>query len=72
MFSRIWTKASTHDCSAQCDKLRTLLSESDTVLVGAGSGLSTAAGFTYDGERFDRYFSDFAEKYHIRDIDGCP
>lgn len=68
MFSRIWTKASTHDCSAQCDKLRTLLSESDTVLVGAGSGLSTAAGFTYDGERFDRYFSDFAEKYHIRDM----
>lgn len=68
MFSRIWTKASTHDCSAQCDKLRTLLSESDTILVGAGSGLSTAAGFTYDGERFDRYFSDFAEKYHIRDM----
>ena len=68
MFSRIWTKASTHDCSAQCDKPRTLLSESDTVLVGAGSGLSTAAGFTYDGERFDRYFSDFAEKYHIRDM----
>lgn len=68
MFSRIWTKASTHDCSAQCDKLRTLLSKSDTVLVGAGSGLSTAAGFTYDGERFDRYFSDFAEKYHIRDM----
>lgn len=68
MFSRVWTKASTHDCSAQCDKLRTLLSKSDTVLVGAGSGLSTAAGFTYDGERFDRYFSDFAEKYHIRDM----
>lgn len=68
MFSRIWTKASTHDCSAQCDKLRTLLSESNTILVGAGSGLSTAAGFTYDGERFDRYFSDFAEKYHIRDM----
>lgn len=68
MFSRIWTKASTHDCSAQCDKLRTLLSESDTILVGAGSGLSTAAGFTYDGERFDHYFSDFAEKYHIRDM----
>ena len=68
MFSRIWTKASTHDCSVQCDKLRTLLSESDTILVGAGSGLSTAAGFTYDGERFDRYFSDFAEKYHIRDM----
>ena len=45
-----------------------LLSESDTILVGAGSGLSTAAGFTYDGERFDHYFSDFAEKYHIRDM----
>jgi len=38
------------------------------VIVGAGSGLSTAAGYTYSGERFNKYFSDFAEKYHIKDM----
>jgi len=42
--------------------------EADAVIIGAGSGLSTAAGFTYSGERFNKYFSDFAEKYHIKDM----
>lgn len=37
-------------------------------MAGAGSGLSTAAGLTYSGERFERYFGDFIEKYHIPDI----
>ena len=38
------------------------------VLIGAGSGLSTAAGFTYSGERFHKYFQDFADTYGITDI----
>lgn len=33
-----------------------------------GAGLSTAAGFTYDGERFERYLGDFGEKYHFADM----
>ena len=37
-------------------------------MIGAGAGLSTSAGFTYDGERFEKYFSDFAAKYGIRDM----
>lgn len=37
-------------------------------MVGAGSGLSTSAGLTYSGERFERYFGDFIEKYHISDM----
>ena len=37
-------------------------------MIGAGAGLSSAAGFTYIGERFEKYFSDFAEKYGIRDM----
>ena len=37
-------------------------------MLGAGAGLSTAAGFTYSGERFSRYFSDFAEKYDFHDM----
>lgn len=50
------------------EKLRRALDEADTVIIGAGSGLSTAAGYTYSGERFNKYFSDFAEKYKIQDI----
>ncbi len=49
-------------------RLRDALSEADTVIIGAGSGLSIAAGYTYSGERFGRYFSDFAKKYHIKDM----
>ena len=44
------------------------LQECEAVVIGAGSGLSTAAGYTYTGERFQKYFADFAEKYGIRDM----
>lgn len=37
-------------------------------MIGAGSGLSTTAGFTYSGERFTKYFSDFIKKYHFKDM----
>jgi len=37
-------------------------------VIGAGAGLSASAGFTYSGERFEKYFGDFKEKYHIRDM----
>ena len=57
-----------NSCSAQIDRLRAALREADAVVVGAGSGMSASAGFTYSGERFDRYFSDFAKKYGIRDM----
>ncbi len=68
MFSKIWTKTSTPDFSAQIERLKTAIAEADTIVIGAGAGLSTAAGFTYSGERFERYFSDFAAKYGIRDM----
>ena len=38
------------------------------LVIGAGAGLSTSAGLTYSGERFNRYFYDFAEWFGIRDI----
>ena len=68
MFSRIWTKKSTPNYSAQIKNLQTTLSEADTVVIGAGAGLSTSAGFVYTGERFEKYFSDFAAKYGIKDM----
>lgn len=49
-------------------RLRQELAEADCVLIGAGAGLSTSAGFVYDGERFEKYFSDFAARFGIRDM----
>lgn len=40
----------------------------DTIIIGAGAGLSTSAELTYSGERFERYFFDFAEKFGIRNM----
>ena len=68
MFSRIWTKPSTKSCSEQLERLQTALWDCDAVVIGAGAGLSTSAGFVYTGERFEKYFSDFAAKYGIKDM----
>ena len=68
MFSRIWTKLSTQSCSEPLERLKAALRDCDAVVIGVGSGLSTAAGFTYNGERFEKYFSDFAAKYGIQDM----
>ena len=68
MFSRIRIKPSTKSCSEQVERLKTALQGCDAVVIGAGSGLSAAAGFTYTGERFEEHLSDFARKYGIRDM----
>lgn len=54
--------------SQQIERLSKALRDTDTVLIGAGAGLSTAAGLTYSGERFQKHFADFAAKYGIRDM----
>lgn len=68
MFSRNRMKEFTASCSGQIEQLKQALETADAVLIGAGSGLSTSAGLTYSGERFERYFSDFHQKYGITDI----
>ena len=68
MFSKIWTRPFTKSCSEQIERLKAALQDCDAVVIGAGSGLSTAAGFTYTGERFEKYFSDFTAKYGIKDM----
>lgn len=50
------------------EKLREALAQADAVVIGAGSGLSTSAGFTYNGARFEQYFSDFASRYGFQDM----
>ena len=52
----------------EVEKLKYAILNSDAIVVGAGAGLSTSAGFTYSGERFQRYFSDFIEKYGFSDM----
>ncbi len=54
--------------SEQIERLKSALRDCDAVIVGAGAGLSTAAGFTYSGERFEKYFSDFEAEYGIQDM----
>ena len=50
------------------DKTIKVIKSAKVVLIGAGAGLSTAAGYTYSGERFDKYFSDFSTKYGFNDM----
>ena len=66
-FSRL-TRQSTQNFSTQIDKLRAALAMADAVVVGAGAGLSTAAGYTYSGPRFSRLFGDFAARYGFLDM----
>lgn len=68
MFSKMWTTKSTESYSDKICRLKTALIKADAVLIGAGAGLSTSAGLTYSGERFEKYFKDFADRYGIRDM----
>ena len=68
MFSRIQTTKSTENISDNIEKLKEKIRTADAVVIGAGAGLSTSAGFTYSGERFEKYFSDFEKKYGFHDM----
>ena len=52
----------------ELDRLKEAVDAADAIVVGAGAGLSTAAGLTYSGERFERYFTDFIAKYGFLDM----
>ena len=52
----------------QIERLRNEINSADAIVIGAGAGLSTSAGFVYSGERFEKYFSDFAKKYAFKDM----
>lgn len=68
MFSRILTQKSILTYSEQIGKARQALHEADAVVIGAGAGLSTSAGLTYSGPRFQEHFGDFIQKYKIQDM----
>lgn len=68
MFSQRKTMKFTEDYSDNIRCLKQEIETADSIVIGAGAGLSTAAGFTYSGERFEKYFSDFIQKYGFSDM----
>ena len=58
----------TNEYSEKIDNLKSLIENADAIVIGAGAGLSTAAGFTYSGERFHENFHDFEAKYNFHDM----
>ena len=68
MSFRTSTWPSTAASCSSLERLREALDTADAVILGAGAGLSASAGFVYDGERFERYFRDFGEKYGFHDM----
>ena len=52
----------------QIKRLKKEIETADAIIIGAGAGLSTSAGFVYNGERFEKYFSDFSAKYGFNDM----
>ena len=68
MFSGTKIARSTGSYSDNIQKLKRALDECDAVVIGAGAGLSTSAGFVYSGERFEKYFSDFGKRYGFKDM----
>lgn len=70
MLFKRWMNNDNEDRSYE-DKLsdiKELTANADAIVIGVGAGLSTSAGFTYSGERFDKYFSDFKERYKFTDM----
>ena len=57
-----------HPYAEQIARLKAALETADTLVIGAGAGLSASAGFAYSGERFQKYFGDFAEQYRFADM----
>ena len=68
MSSQIGIVNSTGSYSDNIERLKKALAGADKVVIGAGAGLSTSAGFVYLGERFERFFSDFGRRYGFSDM----
>lgn len=54
--------------TAEIERLKKEIDTADAIVIGAGAGLSTAVGYTYSGERFEKLFGDFEEKYGFHDM----
>lgn len=68
MFLKTKTTQYTNDYYLQINRLAEAVETADAIIIGAGAGMSTAAGYTYSGSRFEKYFPDFIEKYGFPDM----
>ena len=68
MFSKTETKKYTNGSCEKTELIAAAIKNAEAIVVGAGAGLSTSAGFDYSGERFKKYFSDFEAKYGFHDM----
>lgn len=68
MCTKIATDAFTNRCSKPLEQLESAIDSAEGIIIGAGAGLSTSAGYTYQGARFETYFQDFASKYGFQDM----
>lgn len=58
----------TDDFSDRIERTKALIAGAEAVVIGAGAGLSTAAGYEYSGARFRENFADFGAKYGFSDM----
>lgn len=68
MFGYTEQKQSEEELNASVVQARKVLEEAAHILIGAGAGLSTAAGLTYFGERFNTHFKNFIDYYGMTDM----
>ena len=65
-------EGTTGDFDSEINKLKEVFQNADAIIVGAGAGLSSSAGYDFGGERLQKYFGDFVEKYGMKDMyTGC-
>lgn len=65
-------EGTTGDFDSEINKLKEVFQNADAIIVGAGAGLSSSAGYDFGGERLQKYFVDFVEKYGMKDMyTGC-
>ena len=68
MFGRMRITKPTGNYSDEINRLKKAIEEANAVVIGAGAGLSTSAGFVYNGERFEKHFSEYGKKYGFKDM----
>lgn len=56
------------DFSERIKTARAKLAEADAIVIGAGAGLSAAAGLDYSGPQFKKEFADYIAKYGFPDL----
>lgn len=52
----------------EIERIREALEWAEAIVIGAGAGLSAAAGLCYDGPRFEKNFGDFIRRYGMKDM----